>query len=384
MCPDINSLSRSSFSSDTTRQTEESREDSNTSSIANDNIQNNTDNPKGWNERIVTHRNKWDNAFDAKMPNFIVQQKIDELAIYIQGKFAPLTKFNEWLDSNGEGNWHRQLATFLVKLPLRAVRNILNLLYNIIKELFFAMSHPLKALNHLAHLIVSLIYELSKPETWSKMGVGMVGASFGQALVTGNPLSIIGLLVGSSLLVSGLSFGALKAAFNAEKSEGFSKAKAQVLSQLMQLPESFLTGFFMGLLIGGIQRAAYEKPQTQEANYEKAKQYTHETFNDPNVKIENIQVDGAGNVVVKGDLPTNWNDIRYSFQVRLTPSGMSWESYVLKIGDSTFNQTIPSELVPWSKTGIESSFREPLIVKLPQDGALNNMGFLTGVSASKI
>ncbi len=248
------------------------------------------------------------------------------------------------------------------------------------------MSHPLKALNHLAHLIVSLIYELSKPETWSKMGAGMMGAGCGQALVTGNPLSVIGLLVGSLMLSTGLCFGALKAAFNAEKGEKLSKAKAQALSQLMQLPESFLTGFFMGLLVGGIQRAVYENKAEmhKQANYQKAKQYTDEFMegdSDVQINIE-IEIDGAGNVVVKLESFYPDYNSRYIFQSTLSPEGATFEGGSLISDGQVYDLGDFCGFDSWADLEIQSSFTEPLIPTLPQDVAFSNSGAVMGAFPS--
>jgi len=212
---------------------------------------------KSWHKRIISHLNRWDIQLDEKIPNFPIQQKIDTLGQYLQQKFSHLSSFNNWLNGNGHGKWYQQLATFLVKLPVRASRNIVQLMYNIVKEALYATVHPLKALNRLAKLIVHLIHALSQPETWSKIGSGIIGASLAQGLITHNPISILGFGIGAAMTVTGLSLGALKAAISAD--DKWSAAKKNIQSQLVQLPESLLTGFGMGLLIGGIQRFLYNR-----------------------------------------------------------------------------------------------------------------------------
>ncbi|MBS0655324.1 MAG: hypothetical protein JSR46_06085, partial [Verrucomicrobia bacterium] len=148
------------------------------------------------------------------------------------------------------------LATFLVKLPARAVRNIVKVLYDIVKTCIYAAVHPLKALNQLAKLLVNLAYELTKPETWTKIGAGMIGASCGQALITGSPLSAIGVGIGAAMVIGGLSVGALQAALEAEEGSRGEAALQNLDQQIQEIPETMLTGFLLGLLMGGIRRFA--------------------------------------------------------------------------------------------------------------------------------
>src|SRR5262249_25257758 len=150
-------------------------------------------------ERTIHYLDQLDAKLDKKWPNLTIQNKFDHIYNYLQTKFAPLKEFNEWLDSNGHGKWYAQLSTFLAKLPLRAVRNIVRLLYAIIKGAAYSVVHPLKASIHVARLILLLLDELTKPETWSKMSVGILGASVGQTLITGNPLSLIGIGIGGAM-----------------------------------------------------------------------------------------------------------------------------------------------------------------------------------------
>jgi hypothetical protein len=122
-----------------------------------------------------------------------------------------------------------------------------------------------------------LVHELMQPETWSKMGAGMMGASLGQAAM-GNPLSVVGLVIGLSLLAGGISIGMIKAALKADKTQRWTMAKANFMSQVKELPEVFAIGFFMGLLIGAIQKAVYENQKAdfkppQIATEEQAKKY---------------------------------------------------------------------------------------------------------------
>lgn len=210
---------------------------------------------KPWHERAIAHLDNCERRLDEKVPNSIVQNKIDELGRAIENKFAPLKKFNDWLDKNKMGSWYKQLAMFLVKLPVKAIRNIVRLLYSIIKGVFYTAVHPMRAAVKLAKLLVRLANELTKPETWSKMGAGMLGATAGHALVTGNPFSVIGLGISAGMMVGGISIGMLKTALENEKRHRWDAVKEHLLFQLKALPESALTGFIMGLIMGGIERA---------------------------------------------------------------------------------------------------------------------------------
>jgi hypothetical protein len=211
-----------------------------------------------------------------------IQNKLDDLGRHIERMFAPLKKFNEWLNSNGLGSWYRQLATFLVKLPLRAVRNILQMLYQIVRGCCYFAVHPLKSIVQLAQLMVRLLAELTKPETWSKIAGGCLGASFGQALITGSPLSLVGIGIGAACLLGGLSIGALRAALLAQAGNRLQAAWTNFATQLKQLPEKVLTGFLMGIMIGAVQnavrKAAYRRTMKdwKVTSYEEAKRFVDE------------------------------------------------------------------------------------------------------------
>lgn len=218
----------------------------------------------GWHDRAITYLNTIDKQLD-KVPNLPIQNKLDAIGHAIEKKFQPLSKFNDWINASTKGNWYKQLAMFLVKLPIRAVRNIISMLYNIIKEALFLAVHPLKGLNHLVKLLVNLVHELSKPAVWSKIGAGIIGASAGQALVTGNPLSVIGLGIGGALLIGGLSYRAVEAAANAGRGKRLSAAAKVLSADIKGLPEPAMTGFVMGLLMGAIQKN-YQKSSVLKVN----------------------------------------------------------------------------------------------------------------------
>ena len=81
-----------------------------------------------WKSRAILSIEESNQYIDKIIPNFFWQTKVDAWATYILSYFAPLTEFNNWLNSNGSGNWTLQLATYCAKLPPRSARNIIMLL----------------------------------------------------------------------------------------------------------------------------------------------------------------------------------------------------------------------------------------------------------------
>ena len=289
----------------------------------------------------------------ASFPALRIQDKIDDLGRRIESLFAPLKEFNDWLHSNGLGAWYKQLAIFLVTLPLRAIRNILQLLYQVVKGCCCFAVHPLESVSQLARLIVRLLVELTKPETWSKIGAGCLGASFGQSLVIGNPLSLVGIGIGTACLLGGVSIGALRAALLAEEGNRAQAAWANVTNQLKQLPETALTGFFMGMMIGAVQKAIQHhrmKDWQQKAKdwqretegwkittYEEAKRYVEEFIQQHNLPAYSSIAFEKGTIII------TWSNRFWGDFFRFFPGitkhcdlsiGFLPESLVVKISSS--------------------------------------------------
>ena len=204
--------------------------------------------------RSIIWLNKAEQKLDEILPNNQLQEKIDQMAAVLAKKLSPLTDFNRWLDSNGQGAWYSQMATFLVKLPVRVARNIISMIYDIIYAAAYTMVHPIKATVRLAKLVVTLAHELSKPETWTKIGIGIIGGSLGQTCLSFQPFSVMGIGIGAALALAGISVGALKHAIQAERGQKSEAVIKYLGNQCLQLPETLLTGLSIGLLIGGIQR----------------------------------------------------------------------------------------------------------------------------------
>jgi len=275
-----------------------------------------------WKDRAIAVLNKGDVLLNGWMPNWILQTKIDELGRYIENKFSCFGALNQWLRSNGEGAWYLKLATFLAKLPLRAAHNIINLLYTVIKGILQTAVHPLEGLNNLAKLIVSLLYALTQPETYCKIGAGMIGAGLGQALVLNIPVSLIAMIIGGALLTAGLSFGALKAAVLAEKEKKADAAVNYLWEQVVQIPESFLTGFYMGLLIGGIRKAiqqSQQKTMQLDSNHHATNLQEAQAYADKYIQQHSLPSSGYFVQFNSGTITINWYDKLDSFHVPPQP-----------------------------------------------------------------
>lgn len=214
--------------------------------------------------------NQLDKKIDENFQQNIIQQKIDELANQIKEKFSLFESFNKWLEENNASQWYTQLATYLVKLPVKAAKNVINTLYNIISQTLYMAVHPVKGVHCLAKQIVFLLNEISKPENWSKMGAGSLGMLTAQGMILGGPMSLIGLGIGAALIAGGMSVEIVSTLFEAKKGKENEALLSQIKKYAKQLPEALLTGVFTGLLIGGIRRA-FAKPQQQSQPVEYVK-----------------------------------------------------------------------------------------------------------------
>ncbi len=193
------------------------------------------------------------------------------------------------------------MATFLAKLPLRVVRNEINLLYTLIKTLLYVGVHPLRASVEAAELLVHLIDQLTKPEAWTKIGAGVTGGGIGQSLVSGNPLSLIAIGVGGALMVSGLSVGALKAAVKAPEDQKLQAALDNFFSQVKGVPEALLTGLTNGVISGAIQKIYAQEIGIPEAKEAAIKEAVYKQLSEQGLPVDQIQgivIDPQGNITV--------------------------------------------------------------------------------------
>lgn len=226
-----------------------------------------------WSQRAIAWLNDVDFVI-LHIPNCCLQDDLDALARKVEYIISPITGFNSWINQNMGATWHTQFAIFLAKLPLKAARNIIQLLYNIIRTSCFALAHPMRAMVHLSKLIVQLLDALTSPSVWPKIGAGMVGASFGHALAGGHPLALISIVIGSALIFGGLSITTVIAAVDRER-----KVKDTLFPLLNTLPEAALTGFFMGIITGAIQAKLQAKTYTASSLNE-ARDIAHQYVQD--------------------------------------------------------------------------------------------------------
>lgn len=198
-----------------------------------------------WHKRGIQWIQSYEKTLDEKIPNFFFQKRLDDFGNYLQAEFAGLGLFNQWINRDGRGEWYKQLATFLIKLPMRAVRNIVSALYDAIRIALSSVTHPLKSALKLMKAIVNLAHEVTKPEVWAKWGTGGMAAAA--------PFSFLGVAIGGAMLISGFSLGALKTLFEAEEGKRYAAIKSYLATSLAHLSEAALTGFAAGQIMSGIQ-----------------------------------------------------------------------------------------------------------------------------------
>lgn len=214
----------------------------------------------GLKDRLIAKLDDCESRLIKFMPNNKCQENFDKVWEKIQAEKEDscLNRFNQWLADNGHGQWYKQVATYLAKLPLRAAYNVLSLLFNLIKTALSIppqlIMHPLRAPIKLAKLLVNLVHALMQPETWAKIGAGMIGSTLGQAALASNPIGLMAIGIGGALVLGGLTIGTLKTAIVAEKGMGFRDVKCYLKEQLLKMPENALTGFCMVMLLEGIQQ----------------------------------------------------------------------------------------------------------------------------------
>ena len=250
-------------------------------------------------QKIITHLETKEHELDQFLPDHAVQKKVDQFVHTIERKFAKLSSFNRWINDNGKGHWIKRVALFLAKLPLRAARNILGLLLKCIKLAVTAINHPLKTALRLAKYLTRLAFQLTEPETWTMLGVGMIGFSAGQALM-GNPLSTMGFILGAALTVGGLGLGLLKTALKAESSTREKHLQKYMQNQLKSSAETLTTSFLMGIIMGSIQKAISDHKLAQarltmEDAESFAKRFVQEN-NFPN--YTRLEMDPSGKIII--------------------------------------------------------------------------------------
>lgn len=240
-----------------------------------------------WDERLISKIDHFENTTIAKIPNLLNTQFLDGVAIRatnflnkITLELAPIKILNDWLneDEFKKENWNNSLdkiAVFLAKLPLRCARNILNMVLNIIKMALYVsvytVVHPAKAAMKLAKMLIRLLKELTKPETWTKMGAGIIGVSLGQAAM-GNIFAPFALILGGAMMCGGL-LGGVIVAVATNKNNKLKAIEKELVKQIKKIPESMLTGFLMGLIFAPAQKHWNNLKESRNNQLDYYKQY---------------------------------------------------------------------------------------------------------------
>lgn len=215
-----------------------------------------------WTTKVIQILNESNQKLEAAVPSNRVQTLIDNfytkrLLPLMQGEKA--RAFQTWLESNGEGEWYKKLATCLLKLPLRSVRDILEMVYHVLKASIYGLVHPLKSLNETGLFFMRLIEALKRSETYTALGAGMLGSSLGIYAVTGlYAPTAVGFAVGALFLGAGICFGAIRIA---NRTGGFQVTvkRDRIMEHLKLVPQAFTTGFLTGVVFGAICRVPAEK-----------------------------------------------------------------------------------------------------------------------------
>lgn len=201
----------------------------------------------------------WETELERLFPSLPFQNQFDDLCLLVNKCFSSTNIFNSWLEENGNGDWYERLTLGLAKLPLRVARNIVRSLFNIIKIAVgipaYALTHPLKFPIKLIQAVLNLIQQLVQPETWSKIGVGLIGSSLGHAAISANPISIFAIGIGAALSIAGITVGTLKTAMVAPRHLREEAVATYLMENADHLFEDFVTGFSTVLVLEGIQQA---------------------------------------------------------------------------------------------------------------------------------
>lgn len=288
-----------------------------------------------WHEKAISYLNTLDTKLEEVLPNLPFQDQADQIGRQIEAIFAPLEGFNVMLDKSIGKEWYHQLATFLAIIPVRAARNIIRTLYNLIKAILNTAIHPLKSLNNLAKLFIQLLNQLTHPDAWQKIGAGIVGSQVGQGLMTGNVFSTIGLGIGLSMLAVGLSFNAVKSAIKAEAGKRMDAAKESVYDYKQEVFEAALTGLYTGMALGYVQNSIMSAYRVN--TYAEAKEHADQFVTDHNLpQYTSVELDPSGTINIR------WDGQQFLDLQKVIPKELSkqFATYDYK----TFTQNVPTSL----------------------------------------
>jgi len=219
-----------------------------------------------WHQRALRTLGALGKKLEEACPNFAWQQSLDNVCgeKYRQiFQNSVIHGLNEWLKNDPS----ESAVVVAEKLIPRSLRNLAVLLFGMSKLLARACEHPLKTTVECLQFLVVLAHALTLPETYTGLGAGFIGASAGQAILSPGPQVILGLIIGGSLVLFGLIFGAVKSGASAEEGHRLDAIYHQLAHQIREMPEAAMTGFFVGLILGAVEQVIDpENPIAQAAN----------------------------------------------------------------------------------------------------------------------
>jgi hypothetical protein len=219
-----------------------------------------------WHKRALQTIEEVGQEIGIRRSTFKCQERLDHFyAKNIQPIFnsSLIQKVDNFLTYHGD----ESAGVFVGKLIPRALRNVVVLAFSILKVGVRAIVHPMQTLFDLLQFVVVLAHAMTLPETYTGLGAGFIGASAGQVILAPGPQVVIGLMIGAALITFGLIFGAIKAAATAEEGHRWEAVCHQLWHQIREMPEAAMTGFFVGLILGGVEQVIDpENPIAQAAN----------------------------------------------------------------------------------------------------------------------
>lgn len=219
-----------------------------------------------WHQTAILTLNQVGKKLEKVMPNGCLQNGLDNFytrAIEPIINSSLIQEFSNYVKPEESESF----GIIIKKLPSRVLRNLVVVLYGIIQVPIRLAVHPLKTSIEILQFLVILAHALTLPETWTGLGAGFIGAAVGQALFAPGPQVLLALMIGSAFILFGLALGAYQAARRAEEGQCLKEIGEQLKHQFKEMPEAFVTGFFVGVLLGNLEMIIDpESPVAQLAN----------------------------------------------------------------------------------------------------------------------
>lgn len=202
-----------------------------------------------WYSRAKVTVKEFDDRLERALPNFFWQTRLDNFGRMIDDKLDGLRRINRLIDlpsSASDGPVKFFLLT-IIRLPLKIARNLIVMVFDLLETIVKFAVHPAKQTLKLAEFFIDLLKAFTNPYTLTQLGLGILGSSMGQSIVSGNPISLIGVAVGSLLAAVGAGWLLFS---SRDHLSGIVQSE-----EMMKTLEAFLTGFVIGMIAGGIQNA---------------------------------------------------------------------------------------------------------------------------------